>query len=92
MQLTRFWKHAIVSPPCNLAFNVKQPYAKTVEKHNLTWNSTSESPRLYGEQSLSQFIMSAVGWTNQGDGTFAVGRLMVQCHLLIGQNILTVML
>ncbi len=36
--------------------------------------------------------MSTVGWTNQSDGAFAVRRLMVQCHLLIGQDILSVML
>lgn len=62
-----------------------------VSKHPiLTRNSTSKPVRLTRQQSLSQLILPTVWRTNQSNGALAIGWLVVQCHLLIGKNLLIV--
>lgn len=61
-----------------------------IHTNTLTWDSSPKSVWLAGQQSLSQLILPTVGRTNQSNGPLAIGWLVVERHLLIGQDLLTV--
>lgn len=61
-----------------------------IHTNTLTWDSSPKSVWLAGQQSLSQLILPTVGRTNQSNGPLAIGWLVVERHLLIGQDLLVV--
>jgi len=56
----------------------------------LTRNGSGEALWLAVEESLSQLRLPAAGWTNQCDRPLPIGRLVIQSHLLIGENFIVI--
>lgn len=57
---------------------------------SLTGYGSSEPFGLVVEQSLPELCLAAARRTNQRNGPLSVGRLVVQRHLLIGENLFIV--
>lgn len=57
---------------------------------SLTWDSNGKLLWFYGEKPPAQLMVAAVCWTDQSYGTFAVGRLVIEGHLLIGEDVIVV--
>lgn len=55
---------------------------------SLTRHSSSEAFLLTVEESLSELCLPAAGRTNQCNRPLPIGRLVVQSHLLIGENLI----
>lgn len=64
------------------------PTFRLVAPSDLTWNSTTKSLWLIGQQSLSQLNLATIWRTDQGNGPLVAGRLVVQRHLFVGQDLL----
>lgn len=47
-------------------------------KRGLTWNSDGKLFRFNGQKPPTQLIMTAVCRTNQSDGAFTIGRLVIK--------------
>lgn len=56
----------------------------------LTWNSNGKLFWLDGQKPPTQLIVTAVCRTNQSDGAFPTGRLVIKGHLFIGQDVIIV--
>lgn len=54
----------------------------------LTRYSACEALWLVVEESLSKLCLPAAGWANQSDRTLPICWLVIQSHLLIGENFL----
>lgn len=74
-------------------FNISRRLALgsvALTKWRLTWNSDSKLLRFDGKKPPAQLIVTAVCWADQSYGAFAVGRLVIERHLLIGQDVIVV--
>ena len=60
----------------------------TPPQSGLTWYGAGELVRFDGQHPPPQVVVPTVGGANQSDGTLAVGGLVVEGHLLIGQDVL----
>ena len=67
-----------------------RPRALTVGMCELTWHRDSKLLRLDGEKPPTQLVVAAVSRTNQSYGAFTIGRLVIEGHLLIGQDFIVV--
>lgn len=56
----------------------------------LTGHSSGEALRLAVEQPLPQLHLAAAGRSDESNGPLPIGRLVVQRHLLIGQDLVVV--
>lgn len=56
----------------------------------LTWNRHGELVRLDGQEPPTQLVVAAVCRANQSDGAPPTGRLVVQRHLFVGQDVIVV--
>lgn len=56
----------------------------------LTLGSSREPVWLGSQQSLSQLRLSTAVWTNEGDRPLPVGWLVIESHLLIGEDVLVI--
>lgn len=56
----------------------------------LTLRGSRKPVWLASQQSLSQLHLPTSVWTNQGDGTLPIGWLVIESHLLVGQDVLVI--
>lgn len=56
----------------------------------LTRNRHGELVRLDGQEPPTQLVVAAVCRANQSDGAPPTGRLVVQGHLFVGQDVIVV--
>lgn len=58
--------------------------------HLLTWDGDSKLVRLEGQKPSPQLVVAAVRGSDQGDGAFTIGWLVIEGHLLVGQDVVVV--
>lgn len=63
---------------------------RALTKRGLTWNCNGKLFRFNGQEPPTQLIVTAVCRTDQSDGAFTIGRLVIERHLLIGQDVIVV--
>lgn len=78
------------SGPSSDIMNICLIFDALTKHRGLTWNGDGKLFGLDGQKPAAQLIVAAVGWTDQSDGAFAVGRLVIQRHLLVGQDVVVV--
>lgn len=56
----------------------------------LTWDSNGKLFWFNGQKPPTQLIVAAVCRANQSDGAFPTGRLVIEGHLFVGQDVIIV--
>lgn len=55
-----------------------------------TWDSDGKLFWFNGQKPPTQLVVAAVCGANQSDGAFPTGRLVIEGHLFIGQDVVIV--